>query len=103
MPRASSNGNWNADGRVVTVHGYVRVRVGKDHPHADSKGWMYEHELTWRSAGRDVPAGYLIHHRNEDKTDNRLANLELKRKPDHSREHANRQPRKRDGRFRRSA
>lgn len=98
MPRAAQNGKWNADGRVITKHGYVRVRVGKGHPLADSKGWAYEHELVWYAAGRTVPQGHLIHHQDEDKTHNAISNLRLKKKADHSREHARTQPR-RKGRF----
>jgi hypothetical protein len=96
--RGAQNGNWNAEGRVITSHGYVRVRVGKDHPLADSKGWAYEHELVWCAAGRVVPPGYLLHHHDENKTHNALSNLRLKLKPVHAREHAQRQPR-RNGRF----
>lgn len=99
MPSASHNGNWNADGRTLTKHGYVRVRVGIGHPLADSRGWCYEHELVWRAAGRDVPAGYEIHHRDEDKTHNRLSNLRLKLKADHARDHARGRRRAINGRF----
>lgn len=98
-PRGARNGNWNAEGRTITEHGYVRVRVGKGHPLADSRGWAYEHELVWYAAGKIVPPGHLLHHRDENKKHNALSNLCVKPKPVHSREHAARQPRRRNGRF----
>lgn len=68
---------WN-DGRMLSSHGYVKVRVGKEHPLADPNGYAYEHLLVWVAAGNPRPEpGYLLHHKNEIKTDNRISNLDL--------------------------
>jgi len=68
---------WN-EGQMLSSHGYVKVRVGTWHPLADPNGYAYEHLLVWTSAGYPKPdAGRVLHHRNGDKTDNRLENLEL--------------------------
>lgn len=78
---------WN-EGRMITEHGYVKVRVGVEHPLADPNGYAYEHLLVWVSAGRaKPPPGWLLHHENEEKTDNRLGNLELMTKAEHNRHH----------------
>lgn len=78
---------WN-DGRMISSDGYVKLRVGKDHPLADPNGYAYEHLVIWVSAGRERPApGWVIHHMNEVKTDNRLANFELKLKDRHGIDH----------------
>lgn len=69
---------WNDD-RLLSDHGYVKVRVGKDHPLADPNGYAYEHLVVWAAAGLRLPEpGEILHHKNETKTDNRLDNLELK-------------------------
>ena len=39
--------------------------------------------------GRLLLPGEVVHHRNEDKTDDDISNLELKTNVEHSREHAN--------------
>lgn len=47
-----------------------------------------EHRYLWEQAYGPIPNGFEIHHKNEDKRDNRLENLELKPIPLHRREHA---------------
>jgi len=73
--------------RLRSSHGYVKVRVGKSHPLADSNGYAYEHTLVWNTAGRHLEDDEVIHHRNGDKTDNRLENLEALTRQEHAAEH----------------
>jgi hypothetical protein len=81
------NARWN-EGRIPSSEGYVKVRVGRDHPLADPNGYAYEHLLVWAAAGMPSPGREeLLHHVNEDKTDNRLANLELKTRAAHGAHH----------------
>lgn len=56
--------------------------------------YVYEHQLVWwQSTGQLVPDDCLVHHKNEQKRDNRIDNLELKNRAAHSSEHAlERQP-----------
>jgi hypothetical protein len=83
----SKHHRWS-DERMLSEQGYVKVRVGKDHPLADPNGYAYEHLLVWVSAGRERPnSGQLLHHRNEVKTDNRVENLELLNRAEHAAEH----------------
>lgn len=73
---------------MVASNGYVKLRVGAEHPLADPNGYAYEHLVVWVSAGNPRPdRGWLLHHKNETKTDNRISNLELKRKDVHGIEH----------------
>ena len=85
---------------MLSSHGYVKVRVGREHPLADPNGYAYEHLLVWVAAGRSRPGhGELLHHRNEDKTDNRIENLELVTRAQHNAIHnARRAGRLLDGR-----
>lgn len=85
--RGAAHGRWS-DERMLSKHGYVKVRVGTDHPLADPNGYCYEHLLVWVAAGREKPRhGQILHHRNEVKTDNRLNNLELLDRVAHAAEH----------------
>jgi hypothetical protein len=85
--RGADHRRWSEE-RMLSEHGYVKVRVGKEHPLADANGYCYEHLLVWVSAGREKPdADHLLHHKNEVKTDNRLANLELLTRTQHAAEH----------------
>ena len=70
------------------TNGYRRVWVGYDHPLANKDGNVLEHRLVLFNAGIDVPAGWHVHHKNEDKLDNRLDNLEVLPVRDHALHHA---------------
>lgn len=78
---------WNS-GKMISADGYVKIRVGVKHPLADPNGYAYEHLIVWCAAGRPRPQmGYLLHHRDEDRQNNRLENLELKKRGDHNAHH----------------
>lgn len=70
---------------MLSSQGYVKVRVGREHPLGDPNGYAYEHLLVWMAAGNPRPArAEILHHRNEDKTDNRIENLELLTRAQHN-------------------
>lgn len=51
------------------------------------RGEKREHVVVWEEAHGPVPHGYLVHHRNEDRADNRLRNLKLMTRAAHTRLH----------------
>ena len=86
-PQGANNHRWS-DGRIVGWNGYVKTRVGIGHGLADPNGYAYEHLIVWMSAGNKRPeVDEVIHHKNGDTTDNRISNLEIKKRADHSRMH----------------
>jgi hypothetical protein len=69
------NPNWKG-GRTVDPRGYVLIRVGKDHPLADVRGYAYEHRLIAQEyVDHPLTTQEHIHHDNEQKGDNRPNNL----------------------------
>lgn len=72
--------------RSIMPSGYVRIWQ-PDHPLAMADGYVLEHRKVWYDAHGEIPAGWHVHHENEDKTDNRLGNLWPKAPSSHLREH----------------
>lgn len=98
-PRSSQSHRWNF-GPIRSSSGYVKIRVGIGHPFADPKGYAYEHLIVWVSSGRKVPSpNEVIHHRNDDRTDNRIENLELMSRSKHNSHHVRDRVRDNKGRF----
>lgn len=76
--------NWNG-GRVVDTKGYVRVKVNEDDDMfcmARKMGGTYyidEHRLVMaREIGRPLDSHETVHHINNNKSDNRIENLQLR-------------------------
>lgn len=56
-------------------NGYIRIQT--------EKGWQYEHRYIWEQCYGPIPKGFVVHHKNHDRTDNRIENLELLPKKKH--------------------
>jgi hypothetical protein len=97
--RGEKNSRWN-NGRILSTDGYVKLRVGRDHPLSDPNGYAYEHLIVWVAAGNRLPrADELIHHRDENKQNNRLSNLQLITRSEHGVLHSSTRKRDERGNF----
>ena len=69
---------------------YELVIAPDDYPGFRYRGrYIYEHHLVWwQVTGGLVPEGFVVHHKNEKKRDNRFDNLELKSVSAHTKDHA---------------
>lgn len=85
--------------KVIDSQGYIRVKVGRDHPAADTKGWAYAHRLAWYDRHGVLPPGHDLHHRDGDKQNNAYANLSLLSHDRHARLEARRMIRSTLGTF----
>lgn len=69
-------------------NGYVEVWLDPSDPYygmANKDGYVYEHRLVMaRHLGRCLDKSEEVHHRNRNKQDNRIENLELLDKKEHS-------------------
>lgn len=65
------------NGRIKVGEGYIRV-LSREHPNADHHGYVLEHRLVMEQyLGRLLTKQENVHHKNGDKEDNRIENLEL--------------------------
>jgi len=71
-----NNHAWHG-GRIVDKTGYTLVYC-PEHPYANSGGYVREHRLVMECyLGRLLHRYEVVHHRNGDRSDNSLDNLEL--------------------------
>jgi len=82
-------------GFATTDSGYILVRK-PDHPNADKKGYIRKHILiVSEKLGRPLTDNEVVHHIDENKSNNDLSNLQLMTKYEHKSFHS-RKPRKRN-------
>ena len=69
------NPNWRGGRYIQKNTGYVMIRMPR-HPRAGTNGYVFEHIVAWEQHfGHPLPNGYVIHHINGVRHDNRHQNL----------------------------
>lgn len=72
----------------MASNGYILIRVGIGHHLADVRGYAYEHRLSAEAKlGRRLLPGEIVHHKDENKTNNDPNNLEIVTRQTHLVEH----------------
>lgn len=84
-----NNPNWRK-GRTRDKFGYVLVRVKPQAHKAGAGAYRREHHVVWEQAnGKPLPNGWVVHHLNGIKDDNRPENLlGISRKAHHTQHRA---------------
>jgi len=76
-PKISGEKNVNWNGGKFMSAGYVYILSPK-HPHATKLGYVAEHRLVMEAhIGRYLRPEERVHHKNFDKSDNKIENLQL--------------------------
>lgn len=90
QPRGEKSHAWKG-GRVLDTKGYAMVFM-PDHPHVINR-YVYEHRLVMEQMiGRYLEPNEVVHHKDEDITNNHPENLELMSRGAHSSLHRSKRP-----------
>lgn len=105
------NPNWKSDEKI-SYYGYKLIRV-LDHPFANCDGFIFEHRLVAEEylltedttvvidGKKYLSPNYVVHHKDGDRLNNDVSNLEIMTLSEHQSLHNKEKPRIRDssGRF----
>jgi len=84
--KGNKNSQWKG-GRRIDKSGYVLI-YSPLHPNRDKDNIVREHRLIMESKiGRFLKKGEIVHHMNDNKSDNRIENLQLLTKIEHAKLH----------------
>jgi len=83
--KGNNHNSWNG-GKRKNPQGYIMI-YSPNHP-AAIRNYVAEHRLIMeKQIGRLLTPNDIVHHINENKTDNNIENLELMTRSEHSRQH----------------
>lgn len=81
--RGSEHKSWRG-GKTLNYDGYVRVKM-PEHHRAAKNGYVFEHIAVWEEYNKkELPDGWVIHHLNGIRADNRPSNLVAMKRGEHT-------------------
>lgn len=73
--------------KIKTTSGYIKIYF-PDHPKSDKRGYILEHDLIMEcNIGRWLNKDEVVHHINKIRDDNRIENLKLMTRGEHTQYH----------------
>ncbi len=84
------NPNWKPTKKGETWQGYIRLFGKHDCPYSDKRGRVFKHRYIWWKEYGDsnlIMDKEVLHHKNRDKVDNRIENLEKMNVAKHNKIH----------------
>jgi len=74
--------------KKIVSKGDYNYAVCPDHPNATKNGYVLEHRIVMENyLGRVLGSREVVHHKNKNKKDNKIENLELMTATEHARHH----------------
>lgn len=98
MKRGKENSSWKSDEKI-TNYGYKKIRC-LDHPFRDIDNFVFEHRLVAEKfllneensieidGSKYLRDDYIVHHKDHNKLNNSVGNLQVMKKSEHSYLHA---------------
>jgi hypothetical protein len=95
----AKNGRWKG-GILRRKDGYILVRIGTISKDAKGARYMLQHRIIMEEKlGRKLLRTEIVHHKNGNKSDNRIKNLEVITQSQHAAEHYSERIKNNKGQF----
>lgn len=65
---------------ILDKNGYVRIKINTN---TEKSKWVYKHRYIWESVNGCLKKGYVVHHIDHDRQNNKIENLEMMEKRTH--------------------